>query len=67
MTRLLEMESVTAGYGETTVLREASCSVPAGAIVALIGANGAGSRPSCGSRRACSRLRAVGFEWTAAT
>jgi branched-chain amino acid transport system ATP-binding protein len=42
VTRLLEMESVTAGYGETTVLREASCSVPAGAIVALIGANGAG-------------------------
>jgi branched-chain amino acid transport system ATP-binding protein len=42
VTRLLEIESVTAGYGETTVLREVSCSVPAGAIVALIGANGAG-------------------------
>jgi branched-chain amino acid transport system ATP-binding protein len=42
MTRLLELESVTAGYGATTVLRNASCVVPAGAIVALIGANGAG-------------------------
>ena len=42
MTRLLEMESVTAGYGEATVLRDAFCAVPAGSIVALIGANGAG-------------------------
>jgi branched-chain amino acid transport system ATP-binding protein len=39
---LLELRDITAGYGETTVLREVSLSVPAGGGVAVLGPNGAG-------------------------
>lgn len=38
----LAVESVTAGYGDTTVLKELSFAVEAGAVVGLIGRNGAG-------------------------
>ena len=38
----LEMERVTAGYGENVVLRDASLVVPSGKAVALLGPNGAG-------------------------
>jgi len=38
----LRLDTVTAGYGRTTVLRDVSLTVPAGKIVALLGANGAG-------------------------
>ena len=38
----LRLESVTGGYGETTVLRDVSLEVPRGAVVALLGPNGAG-------------------------
>lgn len=39
---LLSVDSVTAGYGETTVLEDLSFEVDAGEIVGLIGRNGAG-------------------------
>ena len=39
---MLRLEHVTAGYAETTVLRDVDLGVPAGSIVALIGPNGAG-------------------------
>ncbi len=39
---MLELRSVTAGYGDTTVLRDVSLEVPAGTVVALLGPNGAG-------------------------
>ncbi len=39
---LLEVEGVTAGYGETDILSEVSIRVAAGEIVTLIGPNGAG-------------------------
>ena len=39
---LLELRSVTSGYGRSVVLRDVSLDVKAGEIVALIGANGAG-------------------------
>ena len=39
---LLAIDGVTAGYGHSTVLREVSVAVPAGSVVALLGANGAG-------------------------
>lgn len=39
---LLSMEGVTAGYDETTVLRELSLSVDPGEVVSLVGRNGAG-------------------------
>jgi branched-chain amino acid transport system ATP-binding protein len=38
----LRLESVAAGYGDTTVLRDVSLTVPAGRVVALLGPNGAG-------------------------
>ena len=39
---MLTLKDVTAGYGDVTVLRNVSFTVPEGQIVALIGANGAG-------------------------
>jgi branched-chain amino acid transport system ATP-binding protein len=39
---MLEIEHVVAGYGDTTVLRDVSLSVPDGSVVALLGPNGAG-------------------------
>lgn len=39
---LLDLKSVTSGYGRSVVLRDISISVEPGEIVALIGANGAG-------------------------
>lgn len=38
----LDIRGVTAGYGRTTVLRDVSLEVPAGAVTALIGPNAAG-------------------------
>ena len=42
MTGMLELQSLTGGYGGVTVLRDVSISVPAASVVALIGPNGAG-------------------------
>jgi branched-chain amino acid transport system ATP-binding protein len=39
---MLEVENVTAGYGDTVVLRDVSLSVPDSKVVALLGPNGAG-------------------------
>jgi branched-chain amino acid transport system ATP-binding protein len=38
----LELDGVTAGYGDSTVLRDVSLTLPAGKVVALLGPNGAG-------------------------
>lgn len=38
----LTIEAVTAGYGDTTVLRGVSLAVPTASVTALLGANGAG-------------------------
>jgi branched-chain amino acid transport system ATP-binding protein len=38
----LEVRGMDAGYGQTTVLRDVSLTVPAGSVVALLGPNGAG-------------------------
>ena len=40
--RLLELKQLSAGYGQTAVLRDVSLNVLAGEAVAIIGANGAG-------------------------
>ncbi|HEY2834201.1 MAG TPA: ABC transporter ATP-binding protein [Sporichthyaceae bacterium] len=37
-----ELQGITAGYGETVALRDASLVVPPGLVVALLGPNGAG-------------------------
>ena len=39
---MLEVQGVTAGYGDVTVLRDVSLSAPTGSVVALLGPNGAG-------------------------
>jgi branched-chain amino acid transport system ATP-binding protein len=39
---VLEVRNIVAGYGETTVLRDISLSVPDGSVVAVLGPNGAG-------------------------
>ena len=39
---MLELRGIDAGYGEHTVLRDVSLSVPPGTVVALLGPNGAG-------------------------
>jgi branched-chain amino acid transport system ATP-binding protein len=39
---VLEVRNIVAGYGETTVLRDVSLSVPDGSVVAVLGPNGAG-------------------------
>jgi branched-chain amino acid transport system ATP-binding protein len=39
---MLELRNVTAGYGDTIVLRDVTIEVPAGTAVALLGPNGAG-------------------------
>ena len=39
---LLEVEAVSAAYGNIRALQDVSLKVPQGAIVALLGANGAG-------------------------
>ena len=39
---MLELRNITAGYGDTTVLRDVSITVPDSAVVALLGPNGAG-------------------------
>ena len=42
MSALLEVRGLTVGYGGAPVLRDVDLDVPAGTIVALVGANGAG-------------------------
>jgi branched-chain amino acid transport system ATP-binding protein len=39
---VLTLENITAGYGDTTVLRDVSIEVPPGQVAALLGPNGAG-------------------------
>jgi branched-chain amino acid transport system ATP-binding protein len=39
---MLELEGITAGYGETVILRNVSLRVPDSGVVALLGPNGAG-------------------------
>ncbi len=55
---MLELVSVTAGYGALTILRDVSLKVGDGEAVALVGANGAGKTTLV--RTVCGLLRARG-------
>jgi len=55
---VLELVSVTAGYGALTILRDVSLKVGDGEAVALVGANGAGKTTLV--RTVCGLLRARG-------
>jgi branched-chain amino acid transport system ATP-binding protein len=39
---MLRLDGVTAGYADTTVLRDVTLAVPDASVVALLGANGSG-------------------------
>lgn len=55
---MLHLQSITAGYGGTTVLRDVSLTVPAGTVVAMLGPNGAGKTTTL--RVASGLLRPAG-------
>jgi branched-chain amino acid transport system ATP-binding protein len=63
---VFELCGVTAGYGDTTVLRDVSLWVPSGSVVALLGANGAGKttllRAASGLLPSLGRIRLDGRE-----
>jgi branched-chain amino acid transport system ATP-binding protein len=63
---VFELRGVSAGYGDTTVVRDVSLWVPAGSVVALLGANGAGKttllRAASGLLPAQGRIRLDGHE-----
>jgi branched-chain amino acid transport system ATP-binding protein len=67
--QMLELDAVTAGYGDTAVLRDVSLWVPPRSVVALLGANGAGKttllRVASGLLKPSSgRLRIEGTDLT---
>ena len=46
----IDLNRIALAYGARTLLHEASASLPAGSLTALIGRNGAGKKaPCCGS------------------
>ena len=66
---VLALEDVTAGYGETVVVRQVTLSVPRSGVVALLGPNGAGKttllRTAAGLLRPMAgRVRLAGVDVT---
>ncbi|MFZ0249527.1 MAG: ABC transporter ATP-binding protein [Acidimicrobiales bacterium] len=55
---MLELEGITAGYGDTVVLRDVSLSVPDSGVVALLGPNGAGKTTTL--RAASGLIKPIG-------
>ena len=64
---LLELEGVRAGYGGIEVLHGVDLAVPAGPVVALLGANGAGKSTTVKVCAACWRRPPARCAWPATT
>lgn len=48
---MIQLESLTLGYGQQILLDRVSASLDGGGLIALLGRNGAGKVPCCGPRR----------------
>jgi len=60
---MLTLHSVTAGYGETTVLRNVDFTVGDGEVVALLGPNAPARRHCCGRPRGFVKPRSGRVEF----
>jgi branched-chain amino acid transport system ATP-binding protein len=58
MSALLELEGVTGGYGQVTILRDISLTVDEGEVVVVLGANGAGKTTTL--RAICGEISSKG-------
>ena len=61
----LELDGITAGYGDSIVLRDVDLVVPAGQVVALLGPNGAGKTTLLSVASGLLRPTAGGWSSTA--
>ena len=63
MAELLRLEGVTAGYGESVVVEEASFAIDAGEPVALLGRNGVGKSTLLATVMGLTRLHRGSIRW----
>ncbi len=66
MAELLRLEGVTAGYGESVVVEEASFAIGAGEPVALLGRNGVGKSTLLATVMGLTRLHRGSIRWQGA-
>ncbi len=59
---MLELRNIVGGYGDTTVLRDVSLTVPDGSVVALLGPNGAGKTTTLRMASGLLRPKSGGVE-----
>jgi len=64
---ILEADSVSAGYGESTVIRNLGITVNAGEVVALLGPNGAGKSTTLKALSGTIPIRSGTVKWNGET